>query len=135
VPGAGPDQETCQHQVGREPRLEGAENGVQPSKADPEIGDPDLELERARPPPDRLRHSCWKDNVAERSPQPHQSDRKDEGVSQQTIEDETTRQGSRAAGDCDRCAGECGYPRQYRDDRDHWPHIATWHLAAQERGT
>src|SRR5580693_9891046 len=68
VADAGPDQETCQHQVGREPRLEGAESRVHSSKADPEIGDPDLELERARLPPDRLRHSCWKDNVAERSP-------------------------------------------------------------------
>src|SRR6476620_5702349 len=48
VADAGPDQETCQHQVGREPRLEGAESRVRPSKADPEIGDPDLELERAR---------------------------------------------------------------------------------------
>jgi hypothetical protein len=65
VADAGPDQETCQHQVGREPRLEGAESRVHSSKADPEIGDPDLELERARLPPDRLRHSCWKDNVAE----------------------------------------------------------------------
>jgi hypothetical protein len=44
VADAGPDQETCQHQIGREPRLEGAESRVQPCKADPEIGDPDLEL-------------------------------------------------------------------------------------------
>jgi hypothetical protein len=70
VADAGPDQETCQHQVRREPRLEGAESRVQPSKVDPEIGDPDLELERARLPPDRPRHSCWKDNVAERSHNP-----------------------------------------------------------------
>jgi len=47
------------------------------------------------------------------------TDRKDEGVSQQMIEDETTRHRPRAARDGDRSAGECGYPRQYRDDRDH----------------
>jgi hypothetical protein len=65
---AGPDQETCQHQVGRKPRFEGAECCVQPGEPDPEIGDPDLELEGARLPPDRLSHSCRKDNVAERCP-------------------------------------------------------------------
>jgi hypothetical protein len=60
VADAGPDQETGQHKVGREPRLKGAERGIQPRKADPEIGDPDLELEGARLPSDRLRHLAGK---------------------------------------------------------------------------
>jgi hypothetical protein len=40
VADTGPDQETCQHQVGREPRLEGAERGVQSGEGDPEIATP-----------------------------------------------------------------------------------------------
>lgn len=114
-----PDQETRQHQVGREPRFERAERRIQPRAADPEIGDRDLELEGARLPPDRLRHSHRKDKVAERRPKPHESDRKDKNVSQPTIEDESTRHRARAARDCDRSTGECGYPRQHWDDRDH----------------
>jgi hypothetical protein len=71
VADSGRNQETSQRQIGREPRFEGAERRVKPGKADSEIGGPDLELEGARLPPDRLCHPCRKDNVAERSPQPH----------------------------------------------------------------
>jgi hypothetical protein len=108
VADARPDQETSQRQVGREPRIERAECRVQSSEADPEIGDPDLELEGARLPPDRLCRPSRKGNVTERCPQPHQSDREDESVSQQTIEDESARHRPRAARDSDRSAGECG---------------------------
>jgi hypothetical protein len=67
---------------------------------------------------------------------------KDENISQQPIEDESTRQWPRAAGERNHSAGECGEPRQHRDDRHHsifantgkLPHIATRHSPAQARG-
>jgi hypothetical protein len=94
VADSGPNQETSQRQVGRESRFEGAKRRVKPSKADSAIGGPT--------------HPCRKGNVAERSPQPHQSDREDESVSQQTIEHESTRHRPRAARDRNCSAGECG---------------------------
>jgi hypothetical protein len=143
VANARPDQKACQYQVGCEPRFEGAERRVQPSKANPEIGNPDLELEGAGLPPDRLCHSCRKDDVAERCPQPDQSDREDESVSQQTIEEESTRHWPgplaiaiaalvRAA--THDSTGTIETTR-FCQDRATWPHIATHHLPAQDRRT
>ncbi len=97
-------------------RLEARESRVNASQTQAEIGDTDLVLEWARGPTDGRRRLLGEEHMAEKGPQTHNSERKQEQIAQQPVDDEVPPDRPRFTRDRDPRKGERRDPQQQRNE-------------------
>src|SRR4029079_13929107 len=117
VTDAGAEQEAGGDNAGGHPRFEAPNGGIDAGETEPEIGNPNLILERAGGPADRGGGLLRKEHVADEGPQALHAEREQEYIAQQPVDREAWQDRTRFAPNRHARASERRHPQQNGNQR------------------